>query len=257
MSSIITSAPEIPDVNLPDHTQLPDSDGKPMENMQELPQAALLTDTLWPVLEQLHPDGQFFVAGNSGLFWWPTDPPLKGCKAPDWFYVANVPPLLEGKPRRSYVLWKELRAPSVVLEFASRGGAEEHDRTPLEGKFWVYEQGIRVPYYGIFEVGSGRLEMNWLVHGCYELMPANARGHFEIDPLGVELGVWHGTYRNMQLRWLRWWDLHGNLLLTSEEREALQRQRAEQERQRAEQERQRADKLAERLRSLGVNPDEV
>jgi hypothetical protein len=45
------------------------------------------------------------------------------------------------------------------------------------------------------------------------------------------------------------------------EREALARQmeteRAEQERRRAEQERQRADTLAEKLRALGIDPDQL
>ena len=41
-------------------------------------------------------------------------------------------------------------------------------------------------------------------------------------------------------------------LLTEQER-----QRAEQESQRAEQERQRANALAEKLRELGINPDEI
>lgn len=49
---------------------------------------------------------------------------------------------------------------------------------------------------------------------------------------------------------LRWWDSQGNLLLSSDER-------IEQEQQRAEQERQRAERLAERLRQMGINPDEV
>ena len=47
----------------------------------------------------------------------------------------------------------------------------------------------------------------------------------------------------MELPWLRWWDDQGNLLLTGEER--------------ANRERQRADRLAERLRQMGINPDEV
>lgn len=43
------------DSPLPDHTQLPDKDGSFVKNYQEPPQADLLTDTITPLLEQLHP----------------------------------------------------------------------------------------------------------------------------------------------------------------------------------------------------------
>jgi hypothetical protein len=81
-------------------------------------------------------------------------------------------------------------------------------------------------------------------------MSANERGHYPIPPMGVELGIWQGQYEEMELPWLRWWDSEGNLLLTGDERSQLLASQLEQERQRAEQ-------LAERLRQMGINPDEV
>ncbi len=68
--------------------------------------------------------------------------------------------------------------------------------------------------------------------------------------MGVELGIWQGQYDEMELPWLRWWDSEGNLLLTGDERSQLLASQLEQERQRAE-------RLAERLRQMGINPDEV
>jgi hypothetical protein len=50
--------------------------------------------------------------------------------------------------------------------------------------------------------------------------------------MGVELGL---KFEN-GVAWLRWWDDAGNLLLTDDER---------------------AEKLANYLRSLGINPDEI
>ncbi|MBY0523601.1 MAG: Uma2 family endonuclease [Gemmataceae bacterium] len=245
MSSVIVPKLELePDViALPDDTQLPESDGAIVENFQEHPQSTLLTDTLWPVLQQRHPDGQFCIGQNSGIYWRVTDPPPLGCKAPDWFYVPEVPPLREGRVRRSYVLWREAVAPLIMMEFVSGNGVEEHDRTPWTGKFWVYEQGIRAPFYAIYEVNPGRVEVYHLVDGHYEQLPANERGHFRIADLGVELGIWHGVYRNQELPWLRWWDAAGNLLPTGDERAASAEELAA--------------RLAERLRALGVNPDEV
>ncbi len=178
----------------------------------------------------------------------PPEPPERGAEAPDWFYVADVPPKLNGEFRRSYVLWKEFVAPLIVLEFVSGDGAEERDKTPKKCKFWVYERAIRVPFYGIYEVKKARVEVYQLVNGRYQLVPANERGHYLIEPLGVELGIWQGEYQNQEWPWMRWWDAQGNLLLTAEER-------LEQERQRADREQERAERLAAQLRALGVEPE--
>jgi Uma2 family endonuclease len=142
------------------------------------------------------------------------------------------------------VLWQELIAPLVVLEFVSGDGSEERDKTPLSlsdqkteqkpGKFWIYEQVIRPAFYGIYEVKRGSVDVYHLVDGEYQLMPANERGHYPISPLGVKLGIWQGYYQNLELPWLRWWDAQGNLLLTGQER---------------------AERLAAQLRAAGMEPE--
>lgn len=240
---------------LPDHTQLPESDGSIVQNFQEHPQSILLTLSIWEVLQNLHPDGQFCIGQDSGIYWRITEPPLDGCKAPDWFYVPNIPPMLDGQIRRSYVLWQEIIAPMIVLEFVAGNGLEERDTTPMSGKFWVYEQAIRVPFYGIYEVSKASVEVYNLVNGRYQLVAANERDHYPITPLGVELGIWQGRYQNVELPWLRWWDQQGNLLLTGEERVEQERIEKELAQQQAEQAQQRGDRLAAQLRSLGVEPE--
>jgi Uma2 family endonuclease len=247
-------------ISLPDHTQLPESDGTFVKNFQEHPQSLLLTDSITPILQTLHPDGQYCIGQDSGIYWRLTEPPEKGAEAPDWFYVPNVPPTLNNQLRRSYVLWQEIVSPLIVLEFVSGNGEEERDKTPYQGKFWVYEQAVRVPFYGIYEVSKSSVEVYNLVNGRYQLLPANSRNHYLIEPLGVELGIWQGQYQNAELPWLRWWDASGNLLLTGAERAEVERQRAEAERQRAEEaesllerERQRAEELTQRLRDLGID----
>ena len=240
---------------LPDHTQLPESDGTFVKNFQEHPQSILLTDSLTPILQQIHPNGQYCIGQDCGIYWRLTDPPEKGAEAPDWFYVPNVPPLINGQVRRSYVLWQEIIAPLIVLEFVSGDGREERDRTPYEGKFWVYEQAIRVPFYGIYEVRNVRVEVYHLIEGYYQLLTPNEREHYQIPPLGIELGIWQGQYQNIVLPWLRCWDARGNLLLTGEERAERERQRAEKAELLLEQERLRVEQLQEILRRQGVNPD--
>ncbi len=256
----------------PDHTQLPESDGTFVlakragsQNFQEHPQSIILTDSIGSVLQQKHPDGYYAIGQDCGIYWRETEPPEKGAEAPDWFYVPNVPPLVNGEIRRSYVLWREFMAPLIALEFASGDGSEERDATPLSvtaegkttkpGKFWVYEQIIRIPYYGIYEIKTGNLEVYHLRDFAYQKLEPNQRGHYPISALNVELGLWEGSYQNQTQLWLRWWDSEGNLLLIGDERAEQERQRAEQERQRAEQAEQKVARLTERLRAMGIDPE--
>jgi Uma2 family endonuclease len=266
-------------ITLPDHTQLPDSDGVFVKNFQELPQSIILTTSIEPILQKLHPDGRYCIGQDSGIYWRITEPLVRGAEAPDWFYVPHVAPLLAGVYRRSYVMWKEIVAPLIAIEFVSGDGSEERDTTSLHdideqtgktkkaGKFWVYEQAIRIPFYAIYEVEKSSVEVYHLVDGKYEKMPANERGHFPIPPMGVELGIQQDT----EIPWLRWWTGDGEMLLTGNERADEQqqradeqqqradeqRQRADEQRQRADQERQQKEKLAAYLKSIGVNPDEI
>lgn len=265
----------------PDHTQLPESDGTFVKNFQEHPQSLMLTDSIGSVLQRLHPDGQYAIGQDCGIYWRETDPPERGAEAPDWFYVPNVPPKLGGKIRRSYVLWREFLSPLIALEFASGDGSEERDRTALAavsgttqkpGKFWVYEQIMRIPYYGIYQINNRMLEVYNLVNGSYVQLTPNQRGHYAIARLDVELGVWEGSYQNQEMQWLRWWDLEGNLLLTGQETAERERQEKEQALEELgqtleelDQERLKRQQLAEKLRSLtpeqlaamGIDPQEL
>ncbi len=244
----------------PDHTQLPESDGTFAKNFYKHPQSLILTDSLGPILQALQPDGNYAIGQDCGIYWRETEPPEKGAEAPDWFYVPNVPPLLDGQIRRSYVLWREFIAPLIVLEFASGDGSEERDMTPLgasaqgeakrPGKFWVYERIMRIPYYGIYEIKTGKLEVYHFVDRYYQSIAPNERGHYPILPMGIELGIWEGAYQNQSQQWLRWWDKNGELLLIGDER-------ADQERLRADQERQtRLDAVA-RLQSFGLGAEQI
>lgn len=259
MTTLVTPRPlaDSSPPRAPTHLELPESDGTIVENFQEHPQAILLTSSILPLLKERHPDDHFAIGQNSGIYFRYTDPPLLGCKAPDWFYVPNVPPMPAGTYRRSYVLWQETIPPLMIIEFSSGDGSEERDRTPWTGKFWVYERSIRPAFYAIFVVSTGQLEAHRLVEDRFEAMQPNDRGHFRINALGIELGVWQGTYCAATMSWLRFYDSDGRLLPTAEERAEQERQRAEQECQRAEQERQRAEVLAAKLRELGVDPGAV
>src|SRR5262249_45383175 len=144
----------------PNQLVLPYEDGTFVRNFQELPQAMLLTEPLGPWLSRLYPDGHYCIGQDSGIYYRRIpEPPYAKAVAPDWYFVPDVPPLCDGQLRRSFVMWDEPEAPLILLEFVSGTGAEERDRTPQTGKFWIYERMIRPPYYGIYEADPGRVEV--------------------------------------------------------------------------------------------------
>ena len=57
------------EIDSPDHTQLPESDGTFVKNFQEHPQSIILTSSIQPVLQKLHPDGQYCIGQDSGIYW--------------------------------------------------------------------------------------------------------------------------------------------------------------------------------------------
>jgi Uma2 family endonuclease len=257
-------------VEPPDHLALPCTDGSIVNNSQEHPQSEMLNDTLFPVLEKLFPGPRFAVGCDAGIYWKWTQPPLAGCKAPDWFLVPNVPPMLDGQMRRSYVMWREGVRPLLLIEYVSGDGSEEHDRTPETGKFWVYEQAIAAAYYVIFDAAKETIEVYRLDGGKYQPVAANAAGRFPIPPLGIELGLWHGIYRALTMPWVRPWDsATGQMLPLSAERiEATEQALAETKKQlnTAElaidetrellaEEMERSKRLADKFRALGIDPD--
>ncbi|MEM7531172.1 MAG: Uma2 family endonuclease [Chloroflexota bacterium] len=209
--------------DLPDHTQLPDSDDE-MKNYIEHPQSIVFTTSIRPVLERIY--GQNYKIGqDTGIYWrWQQGTePLEGKRAPDWFFIPDIDPVLT----RSHVMWRERIPPYLLIEFVSGSGREERDDTQATGKFWVYETVIQSQYYAIYEEHRASVELYTMVNGQYRLVPANSRGHYPIPSLNIELGIWQGTYSNHTTDWLRVWDSDGNLLLSGEERAEVAEERVE------------------------------
>lgn len=279
---------------LPTHLDLPETDGLPVDNVFQPAQWALLFDSLRPHLLKLHPDGPFLLAMDHGIYFRITDPPLNGCRCPDLLYVPGVPQCLpDSLVRRSYVLWQEKIPPTLVVELVSeQSRGSEHDRTPQEGKFWIYENAIKAKYYVIYDVFSVTLEVYALKDGKYELVAPDEDGLFPLPLMKVRMGTLYGEFGGETTNWLRFFDEDGELLETNGEklddeqarrrrefiranreqqradqaaqlakhefeRAEQEKHRAEQEKQRAEQEKQRAEQLAAKLRELGVDPEKI
>jgi hypothetical protein len=73
--------------------------------------------------------------------------------------------------------------------------------------------------------------------------------------LGLSLGLWQGTFRDIPKLWLRWFTLTGELIPEPTEEAAAANERvilAEQETIEA---KRKVEQLGQLLRDLGVNPD--
>jgi Uma2 family endonuclease len=233
----------------------------PVENIQQPPLAAALTDALG-ANGCIQPE--MLMGSNFGLV--ATINKKIVVKAPDWFYVPQVHPIAAGTLRRSYTPILEGEPVAVVMEFLSNeeGGELSVRSTPPYGKLHFYEQILQVPTYVTFDPYEPNLEVRCLQNGHYVIQEANPQGRVWISELDLFLGIWTGERLQQTTNWLRWWDKSDNLLLWSAEQAEQERQRAQQEyqraekeRQRAQQEYQRAEKLAAKLRELGIDPDQV
>ncbi len=269
------TAPLSPKDTLPTMYDLPSEEvgqsGLPDEFHVLQPQ--LLSATFIP---SSYPLEQIFTASDLNLYYDPRH--LLWYKRPDWFAVVGVPSLYEGQElRQSYVLWQEGVDPLVVVEFLSPGTEDEDLGRLAEKTFgakeqppfkWeVYERILRVPYYVVFNSENNQLWAFELVGTRYRKMELS-EPRLWIEELGLGLGLWQGFWLKQERPWLRWYDHEGNWVPTPEEREnqfaeqAVQQteqaqQRAMHAEQRAMHAEQRAEILAQRLRALGVNPDDL
>jgi Uma2 family endonuclease len=218
-------------------------------------QAQLTSDSCIP---PNHPLDRLLIASDLNLYYDPNH--LNWYKRPDWYIVVGVPQLYQERDlRMSYVVWDEQVIPLIVAEFLSDSteaedlGLTDSEPNKPPTKWQVYERILQIPYYIIFSKYTNELRVFRLIRNRYREQVLNG-GKFWIPELELSIGLWLGCYQGCSRLWLRWYDVNGNLVLTPEESE---RERAELERQRAESERERANRLADRLRAMGINPDEL
>ena len=220
-------------------SECPEDSGLPDEFHLFQPQ--LLRETFCP---PNYPAEEVFVATDLNLYydlrhtlWY---------KRPDWFAAVGVSRLYEQQNLRlSYVIWQEGVAPFVVVELLSPGTEKEDLGQTLREinqpptKWEVYERILRVPYYIVFDRYTDKLQAFQLVADRYNELDLSTPRVW-MPGLELGLGLWQGSYQQIERLWLRWYDASGNWLPTPLERES-----------------QRANRLAAQLRELGVNPDEL
>lgn len=171
-------------------------------------------------------------------------------KAPDWAFIpATKVSRLEVD--RSYTPHLQGDPPSIMMEFLSETDGGEYSTKPtyLPGKWFFYEQVLKAPFYALFDLKTGELEVYQLDQtGRYQIHQPNPEGRHWIETMQLFLGVWQGCLNNREGQWLRWWDEQGEMLLWGEERVAKASDLAKQERRRAE-------RLAAQLRAACIEPE--
>lgn len=255
------------DPPLPPQLTLPTMYDLPSENPEEpgLPdefhflQPLLLYLTFEPT--NWNPD-LVYSAPDLNLYY-DTNHPL-WYKRPDWFGVVGVDKLYQGRDLRlSYVTWQERVNPFVVVELLSPGtegedlGETQQQENKPPTKWDVYEKILRVPYYIVFSRYTDEIRAYHLVGGHYEVMDFTDNNRLPMPELGLSLGLWEGTFRGIDRLWLRWFNLEGELISLSEEEVIEAKQEANVAKQEANVAKIKAEKLADKLRQLGINPDEI
>ncbi|MCC3475239.1 MAG: Uma2 family endonuclease [Microcoleus sp. PH2017_15_JOR_U_A] len=223
----------------------PESDGKPMANNTDQFRWILVIEQN---LEWMYAnDENVFVAGD--LFWYPVQGRPNIVNAPDVMVVFGTPK----RRRSSYQQWNESGiAPQVVFEILSPSNTQDE----METKLLFYDRHGVEEYY-IYNPTNNQLR-GWLrgEDGLDAIASmenyASPRLAIRFDLSGDELQI----YRPDGTRFFSYVEICQRL----EQAE----QRTEQERQRAElaettlaEERRRSQLLAERLREMGINPDEL
>ncbi|MBH8572702.1 Uma2 family endonuclease [Nostocaceae cyanobacterium CENA369] len=215
---------------LPSAEDLPDSDDTPVDNeLQDL-----ILGLLKAILAFVWADRMdWFFGVDMGIYY----DPDRAAIVPDGFLSLGVERILDENLRLSYVLWEEQRVPIMTLEVVSHKRRGEYST-----KKEFYAQ-LEVLYYVVYNPQRRRkpvLEVYRLVNGKYQLQRGNP---VWLPEIGLGIGSERGTYLGISREWLYWYNEQGKRLLAPEERV----QQAE----------QRAQMLAERLKSLGVDPDSL
>jgi Uma2 family endonuclease len=229
----------------PGEVYYPESDGKPMaENTEQFNWIVLLVENLKALFAN---DPNVFVAGD--LLWYPIEGRVDIALAPDAMVVFGRPMGYRG----CYKQWEEGGiAPQVVFEVLSPNNTalEMMDKFNAYARFGIDEYYVYDPEKKEFRAWlrrGGALEPVVNVDG---FQSPRLKVRFWPTAEGLKIERPDGTAFESHLEIL-------GRATRERQRAEQERQRAEQERRRAEQERQRSDRLAEKLRSLGINPDQV
>lgn len=219
--------------------ELIESDGIPLESSWHATAIPLLKD----VVNCHFPDrDDIFCGGNLFLYYSEEQARNRDYRGPDFFFVKGVP---RHKKRPWYAVWEENgRFPNMILELLSPSTVKI-DRV---NKKALYETVFRTPEYFVYDFDEPRLE-GWRLDAKLKYQPIepNDNGWLWCEEIGMWLGIWHGSYLDVEADYPRFYTADGQLAPTASEREGV----------RAEQEKNRADSAEAELKRLQSQLEEL
>ncbi len=220
--------------HLPTSDELPCSDDTPVDNEDQ----NLLPNVLLFLLNSIWAQRMDWYFGVNMAVYHITGSNPRVPVVPDAFLSLGVERKKGGKSRRSYVVWEEQGiVPILTLEMVSHKPGGEYDE-----KLAIYAQ-LGVLYYVIYNPEFWQrdrhlpFEVYKLVEGTYQLQIGEP---FWMSAVGLGIGRCQTVFGNVPQEQLAWFEEKGDRYLTE-----------------AEVERQQKDRLAERLRELGEDPDQL
>jgi Uma2 family endonuclease len=182
MTTLVRANPDVEE-----GIEYPSSDGKPMGETGIHVRCALwyTWGALWLHFAR---NPRVAVEANMFVYYVKGDPKRNVC--PDVFVAKDVP---DDPLRRSYRVWKEGKAPDLVIEVTSKKTRKED----LKKKFEIYRDALKVPEYFLFDPTEEYLDPSMrgyrLVSGQYEpidwvlgALPSEVLG-LHLQRHGVEL----------------------------------------------------------------------
>ena len=217
--------------------ELISDDGVPMESCWHRKCMCLLVDQ---IDEHFRGRDDYYVGGNSFIYFSPEQVKTHDFRGPDFFYVRGVSrfPI-----RDTWTLWDENgQPPTVVVELASPSTRN----ADFGIKFRIYRDRLRVPEYFVYDPETFELSGWRLQNSKYVPIDEDERGRLPSNELDLTLGTWEGEVVKDVGTWLRFFDREGHVVPTPEEaqekRAIAERSRADKEMSRADKEKSRADK---------------
>jgi Uma2 family endonuclease len=244
----------------------PSSDGEPLAETHDHVYAILMT---LAVLTQYLQGQRATVLANQFLYYSQGLPKLR--TAPDVMVIFDVEP----GGRDNYKIWEEGQTPKVIFEMTSPG-TRHHDTgfkkdlyEQLEvQEYWLFDprgewipeklRGYRLQgeqYVPITDGQSSVLKLTLKVED--KLIGFYRHNTGEKLPIPSELTAALQQETEARLAAERQAEQERQRAEQEQQRAEKEQQRAEKERQRAEKERQEKERLAQKLRALGINPDEI
>jgi Uma2 family endonuclease len=223
--------------NLPSTAELSCSDDIPVDNEDQ----NLLPNVLLFLLQSLWKERMDWYFGVGMAIYHTTGVNLRVPVVPDGFLSLGVERKKGGKSRRSYATWEENDiVPILTLEMVSHTPGGEYDE-----KMEVYRK-LGVLYFVIYNPEFWQrdrqqpFEVYKLVAGNYQLQIGEP---YWMEEVGLGIGRVRGVFNGIEQEQLAWFDRDNRRYINNEERADLEQARAE--------------KLAEYLRSIGIDPDNL